>query len=148
MSITGDNQFQALMSDLVEVLENEEAHWVHQLLLNDVDQASAAVAHLPLANKLLHMCLVEHQVEIEPVKEVLLDTLQFTRHDGGADARVVDEIEDDDVVAKSVEKFRATQRVVEMALHGLHKVRLRFLSVVAWTGVARTNVGGEDDHRL
>ena len=68
MSITGDNQFQALMSDLVEVLENEEAHWVHQLLLNDVDQASTAVAHLALAHQPLHMLLIEHQVEAESVE--------------------------------------------------------------------------------
>ena len=148
MSITGDNQFQALMSDLVEVLENEEAHWVHQLLLNDVDQASTAVAHLALAHKSLYVCLVKHQVKVESVEQMLLDALEFTRHDGGADAWVVDEVEDDDVVAKSVEKFGPAQCVVEVSLDRLHEMGLRFLSVVAWTGVARTNVGGEDDHRL
>ena len=62
MPITGNYQTQSLMSNLVQVFENKEAHWVHQLLLNYVDQASTTVADLTLAYKLLYMFLVEHQV--------------------------------------------------------------------------------------
>ena len=68
MPITGDNQFQSLVSDLVKVLENEEAHWVHQLLFNDVDQTSTTVADLALGYKSLYVFLVKHQVEVESVQ--------------------------------------------------------------------------------
>ena len=82
LSVSFHHQLQTLMTNLVQVLEDEETHRIDQFLLNDIDEASAAMADLAFTYQLLNVFLIKHQIKIETIQEMFFDALQFARHNG------------------------------------------------------------------
>ena len=103
----------------MEVIEQVEAHWIDEFLFDDVDQPSPSMPDLARTHKCLHVCFVKDKLKIELVQQVFPDAVQFSGHNGRANTWVIDEIEHNDIIAKSVQQFWTPKCVVEVALNRL-----------------------------
>ena len=62
-------------------IKDEQAHWVHDLLFNDVDQTTAAVPYFSLADEFLNIVFIQFQLQVAVLKEMLTDTCELGVHD-------------------------------------------------------------------
>ena len=79
--ISGDRKGKLSWANLVKAIKDEQAHWVHDFLFNDVDKTTATMPHLALADEFLNVILIQFQFQVEVFKEMLANTRELSVHD-------------------------------------------------------------------
>ena len=81
MLVSRDRKGKLSRADLVKAVKDEQAHWVDDFLFNDVDQPTAAVPYLALADEFLNVILIQFQLQVKVLKEMLANTCELGVHD-------------------------------------------------------------------